>query len=134
MNVETGEILTAAEVGDYTVVYKGADMHSNQNVNKGLYNGDFSSTVVLYEYDREGNLIGSRGYEVEHPESRTPEVGTLLFGTNGETYTVGRVTNADGSYTETVLTAYRGQYVAFADAIKKVSDHLLGIVAYFDAE
>ncbi|MBO4978995.1 MAG: DNRLRE domain-containing protein [Clostridia bacterium] len=134
MNVETGEILTAAEVGDYSVVYKGADIHSNQNVNKGLYNGDFSSTVVLYEYDGEGNLLGSRGYEIEHPESRTPEAGTLLFGKNGETYTVGRVTNADGGYTETVLTVYRGQYVAFADAIKRVSDHLLGIVAYFDAE
>ena len=134
MNVETGEILTAAEVGDYSVIYKGADMHSNQNVNKGLYNGDFSSTVVLYEYDGEGNLLSSRGYEVEHPESRTPEAGTLLFGKNGETYTVGRVTNADGGYTETVLTAYKGQYVAFADAIKRVSDHLLGLVVYFDAE
>ena len=134
MNLETGKILTADEVGDYSVVYKGADMHSNQNVNKGLYNGDFSSTVVLYEYDGEGNLMGSCGYEVEHPESRTPAEGTVLFGKNGEVYTIGRVANADGGYTETVLTAYRGQYVAFADAIKKVSDHLIGLVAYFDAQ
>ena len=134
MDLDTGKILTADEVGDYSVVYKGADMHSNQNVNKGLYNGDFSSTVVLYEYDGEGNLMGSCGYEVEHPESRTPAEGTVLVGKNGEVYTIGRVANADGGYTETVLTAYRGQYVAFADAIKKVSDHLIGLVAYFDAK
>ncbi len=134
MNVETGEILPAAEVGEYEVVYKGADMHSNQNVNKGLYNGDFSSTVVVYEYDGAGNLIGSKGYEVEHPESRKPEEGTVLTGKNGGSYKVGTVTRADGSYTETVLTAYKGQYVAFADAIRKVSDHLIGLITYFDAE
>ncbi len=135
MDVDSGEILTAEEVGEYTVVYKGADIHSNQNINKGLYNGTFSSTVAVYEYDKTGKLIRSKGYDLaEHPKSREPEAGTVLTGKNGKLYTVGTATNSDGGYTETVLTAYKGQYVAFADAIRNVSDHLMGLVTYFDAK
>ncbi|MBO4979304.1 MAG: DNRLRE domain-containing protein [Clostridia bacterium] len=134
MDVATGEILTAAEVGAYETVYKGADIHSNQNINKGLYNGTFSSTVAVYTYDRNGKLTESEAYDVEHPASRTPAAGTVLTGKNGVSYTVGEVTHADGGRTETVLTVYKGQYVAFADAIRNVSDHLIGLVNYFDAE
>ncbi len=134
MDVATGKILTAAEVGAYEVVYKGADIHSNQNINKGLYNGTFSSTVAVYTYDQSGKLIASAAYDVEHPESRKPETGTVLTGKNGTRYTVGTVTHDDGGHTETVLTVYKGQYVAFADAIKNVSDHLIGLVKYFDAK
>ncbi len=135
MNVDTGEILTAAEVGQYSTVYSGHALHSNQNVNKGLYNGNFSSVVTVYTYDNSGKLIDSMGYEVEHPEQRHPEDGTVLVASNGSgnSYTVGTAHTADG-YTETVLTVYKGQYVAFGDAIKNISDHLIGLVTYFDAE
>ena len=115
-------------------VYKGEALASNQNVNKGLYNGNFSSVVSVYKYDASGKLIDSMSYEVEHPKSKTPIEGDLLFGKNGQVYTVGTVTEADGGRTETVLTVYKGQYVAFANAIKNVSDHLIGLIQYFDAE
>ncbi len=135
MDLETGKILTAAEVGKYDTVYSGHAIHSNQNVNKGLYNGNFSSVVTVYEYDKDGKLLNSMGYEVEHPEQRHPEDGTVLVASNGSgnSYTVGTAHTADG-YTETILTVYKGQYVAFGDAIKNISDHLIGLVTYFDAE
>ncbi len=135
MDVDTGKIYSAAEIGDYTAVYNGAGLHSNQNINKGLYNGNFSSVVTVYEYNKYGTLLSSKGYElVNHPESRSLEEGTALEGKNGNFYTIGTVTNDDGSYTETVLTAYKGQYVALSNAIRNVSDHLIGLVTYFDAE
>ena len=133
MDLATGKILTAEEVGKYETVYKGEALASNQNVNKGLYNNDFSSTVVIYEYDQNGKLISSSAYEVEHPESRDLPAGTVLTASNGSgaTFTIGRVDTANG-YTETILTAYKGQYVAFAKAIKNVSNHLIGLIKYFD--
>ena len=134
MDVDTGKIYTAAEIGDYTAVHNGAGLHSNQNINKGLYNSTFSSTVTVYEYDAGGNLVSSQGYDVEHPDSRSPEEGTSLMGKNGVLYTLGREEKSGGGYTDTVLTVYKGQYVLFADAIKNVSDHLIGLVTYFDAE
>ncbi|MBO4979100.1 MAG: hypothetical protein J6D16_01690, partial [Clostridia bacterium] len=104
MDVDTGKILTAAQVGTYDTVYNGHAIHSNQNVNKGLYNGNFSSTVVIYEYDASGNLISSKGYDVEDPDSREPEEGTVVVAKDGSgSFTIGKVVNADGSYTETVL-------------------------------
>ncbi len=135
MDVDTGEILPAAQVGTLTTVYKGEGLASNQNVNKGLYNGNFSSTVVIYEYDNSGKLISSKGYDVEDPDSREPEEGTVVVAKDGSgSFTIGKAVNADGSYTETVLTAYKGQYVAFANAIKNISDHMMGLITYFDAE
>ena len=135
MNVDTGEILTAAQVGEYRTVYEGGGMHSNQNINKGIYNGDFSSTVTVYEYDKDGTLVSSKGYELaDHPESREVEEGTALEAKNGNLYTIGTAETADGGYTETILTVYKGQYVAFANAIRNISDHLIGIINYFDAE
>lgn len=134
MDVATGQILSAAEVGTYREIYHGEAMASNQNVNKGLYNINFSSVVTVYEYDANGKLISSMGYEVETPESETPEEGTRLFGKNGEVYTVGTAINAEGGTTETALTVYEGKYLAFARAIQNVSDHIIGLVNYFDAE
>ena len=135
MDVNTGEIFTAEEIGAYEVVYKGADIHSNQNINKGIYNGDFSSTVAVYTYDKSGKLLKSEAYELaDHPSSRTPKSGTILTGKNGKTYKIGTVKKSDGGRTETVLTVYKGQYIAFADAIKNVSDHVIGLIKYFDAQ
>jgi hypothetical protein len=134
MDVATGKILTAAEVGEYREIYHGEAMASKQTVNKGLYNINFSSVVTVYEYDKNGKLIASMGCEVEEPENETPKEGTRLVGKNGKTYTTGIVNNADGGHTETVLTVYEGKYLAFADAIRSVSDHLIGLVQYFDAE
>ena len=133
MDLATGKILPAAQVGTLTMVYKGEALASNQNVNKGLYNSNFSSVVTVYEYDANGKLIASMGYEVEHPESNEPEEGSVLTGKNGQSYTIGRVDTADG-YTETVLTAYKGQYVAFAKAIRGISDHIIGLLNYFSEE
>jgi hypothetical protein len=133
MDLATGKILPAAQVGTLTTVYKGEALASNQNVNKGLYNSNFSSVVTVYEYDANGKLIASMGYEVEHPESNEPEEGSVLTGKNGQSYTIGRVDTADG-YTETVLTAYKGQYVAFAKAIRGISDHIIGLLNYFSEE
>ena len=131
---ENGKILTAVEVGDYETVYKGEKMASNQNINKGFYNSDFSSVVTVYEYGKDGVLISSMGYEIEKPESETPAEGTRLTGKDGTSYVTGRRTNADGSYTETVLTVYEGKYLALANSIRKMSDHLLGLLEYFAAE
>jgi hypothetical protein len=91
---------------------------------------------VIYEYDANGKLISSMGYEVEHPETRYPEEGTVLTAADGSgaTYTIGTKHKNGGSYTETVLTTYKGQYIAFADAIRSISDHMMGLITYFDAE
>ena len=136
LNTETGEILTAQQVGgNYRTLYKGEALASNQNVNKGIYNGDFSSVVTVYQYDAKGKLIDSMGYEVETPSSEHPKDGEVLKALDGgASYTIGTVTNADGTVTKTVLTAYEGKYVAFADSIRKISDHVMGLVKYFDAQ
>ncbi|MBO4979306.1 MAG: DNRLRE domain-containing protein [Clostridia bacterium] len=135
MDVDTGKLLSAAEVGEYRTVYEGAGMHSNQNINKGIYNGTFSSTVTVYEYDKDGELVSFKGYDLkEHPQSRYPKEGTVLEAKNGDLYTVGTEKTADGGHTETILTVYKGQYVAFADAIRSIRDHMMGIIKYFDAE
>ena len=135
MDVDTGKIYSEAEIGAYTVVYEGAGLHSNQNINKGLYNNTYCSTVTVYEYDKNGKLIGSKAYDlVDHPDSRYPEEGTALEAKNGNLYAIGTAPTADGGHTETILTVHKGQYVQFADAIKNISDHLIGIVTYFDAE
>ena len=130
-----GTIYNAAEVGFYDTVYQGNLINSNQNSNKGLYNSDFSSNVMVYQYDARGELVSYKGYEVEHPDSETPADGTVLRATEGDmTFTLGSVTNADGTRSETVLTAYRGRYVALASSIRALSSHIIGLVRYFDAK
>jgi hypothetical protein len=134
MDVTTGKILTAAQVGEYTEIYKGEPLASNHNVNKGIYNSDFSSNVVVYTYDKNGKLIDYKGYEVQDPASAYPKDGDVLTSLDGsKTFTIGTVTAADGTVTKTVLTAYEGLYVALADSYKLLGDHLMGLVRYFDA-
>jgi hypothetical protein len=136
MNMETGEILTAQQVGtNYRELYHGEPMASNQNVNKGFYNSNFNSTVVVYTYDKNGKLLESKGYDVQTPENEMLASGTVLKSLDGsKTFTVGSTTNADGTRTETVLTVYDGKYVALATAARSISDHLIGLVRYFDAK
>ena len=136
MNVETGEILTASQVGtNYRELYHGEPMASNQNVNKGIYNSDFSSVVVEYTYDKNGKFLGSKGYEVVTPETETPAVGTVLRSADGtKTFTIGSVTAEDGTVTKTELTVYEGKYLALAASYKSISDHIMGLVNYFDAK
>jgi hypothetical protein len=128
-----GTIYNAKQVGFYDTIYQGNLINSNQNSNKGLYNSDFSSVVMVYEYDENGKLTFYRGYEVEHPESEVLADGTVLKGTaDGAEYTIGRQETADGGHTETVLTIYRGRYVALAESIRSISTHIMGLVRYFD--
>ena len=133
---ETGKILTAKEVGgNYYEIYRGDGFGSNQNVNKGIYNNDYTSTVAVYSYDKDGKLLSSSSYAVEKPESETPAAGTVLKALKSDaTYTIGKAMNDDGSYTETVLTVFEGKYLAFGTAIHNISSHVMGIIDYFDAE
>ena len=130
---EDGNILSAAQVGKYDAIYRGNAINSNQNGNKGLYNSDFSSVVTVYEYDAKGKLVKSTGYEVEHPENDDLADGTVLRCTwNDATLKIGNVKNEDGSMTKTVLTVYKGRYVALANAIESISNNIIGLVDYFD--
>ncbi len=125
-----------------TQTYKGEALASNQNVNKGIYNSNFSSTVTVYSYKADGTLdttadpysMGSQAFEVVDPASENVEDGTVLTSLDGtKTFTLGKKTNADGSYTVTVLTTYKGKYLALSQAIQNISDNIMGIVRYFDA-
>ena len=135
MDLTTGEILTAGEVGAYSTTYEGEGFGSNQNVNKGIYNSNFNSVVTVYTYDQNGKLLSSKGYEVKKPSTETPAAGTVLQALKGTaTFTIGSVANSDGTTTETVLTVYEGKYLELAKAFKSVSDHVMGLVRYFDAK
>ncbi len=130
-----GNVYTTARVGFYDTIYSGDGMASNQNVNKGVYNSTFSSTVTVYTYDASGKLIASMGYDVQDPETETLAAGTVLKDLREDkTYTIGRVENADGGYTETVLTVFEGKYIALANSIKQISSRVMGLVGYFDAK
>lgn len=145
-----GNVYAASDLGitqsnwksTLTQTYKGEALASNQNVNKGIFNSNFSSVVTVYSYNADGTLntssdpytFGSKAFEVEDPASAILADGTVLTSKDGLTgFTIGTQTNADGSYTETVLTVYKGMYLPLSDSIKNVSDHLMGIVNYFDA-
>jgi hypothetical protein len=135
MDLTTGKILTAAEVGTYKTIYSGEGMASNQNVNKGIYNSDFSSVVMIYTYDKNGKIIAFEGHEVQTPASETPADGTVLTAANGDaTYIIGTGKDASGNTTKTVLTVYEGKYLALASSFENLSDHIIGIVKYFDAQ
>ncbi len=136
-----------------TQTYTGEALASNQNVNKGFYNNNFSSVVTVYTYNADGTLrtflyedeenttmdvaelltFGSKSYEVNHPESANLADGTVLTSTDGlTTFTVGKEVNADGSYTITELTVYKGRYIALTDSIKTLNDNLVGLIGYLD--
>ncbi|MBO5305201.1 MAG: hypothetical protein J6B12_00410, partial [Clostridia bacterium] len=109
--------------------YSGEALASNHNVNKGFYNNNFSSVVTVYTYDAGGKLQGSASYEVVHPDSATLQNGTILMSKDGtQLFTIG-----ENGTQKTVLTVYKGRYLALTDAIKTVSDHIMGLVSYFDA-
>ncbi len=133
---ENGKILPESATGGIPFEkYKGDGKHSNQNVNKGIYNSDFSSTVTVYQYDKNGKLLNSMGYEVETPASENLADGTVVKALkDGSTYTIGTVTNSDGSVTKTILTTYKGKYLALSNSIRAISDHIMGLVDYFDAD
>jgi hypothetical protein len=128
----------------FTKTYSGEALASNQNISKGYYNNNFSSVVTVYSYKADGTLdrfpagddlytFGSRSYEVKHPESAYLADGTVLTSTDGETtFTLGTKTNADGSYTVTKLTVYKGRYITLTDTVKKMSDNLVGLIKYLD--
>ncbi len=145
-----GNIYTSTDLGItqsnwksvLTQTYKGEALASNQNVNKGIFNSDFASVVTVYSYNADGTLntaaepysFGSKSYEVVDPEGAELADGTVLTAKDGSgTFTLGKQTNANGSYTVTVLTAYKGQYLALSKAIKNISDNIIGITRYFDA-
>lgn len=131
---EDGNIIPAAQLeNDRERVWSGDGIASNQNVNKGVFNSTLRSVVTVYSYDKNGELLSFKSYEVKDPGAETLPDGTLLRAYKGDaTFTTGRETAKDGTYTETLLTVYEGKYLAFADAIKSVSDHIIGIVNYFD--
>ena len=127
--LENGKIVTAAQVGTYREAYKGEPMMSNQNVNKGIFNSDFSSVVTVYTYDSAGNLTNMMSYEVQDPTSEKDTELQSLDGT--KTYIIGEKTT-NGQTIKTVLTVYKGRYIALSNSIRSVSDHLMGLVHYFD--
>ena len=128
-----GNIYTAAQIGEYETVYKGEPMMSNQNVNKGIFNSNFNSTVTVYTYDATGKLVDFMGYDVEKPDTPYPGDGTVLKAVDGSrSFKLGTVRNSNGTTTTTLLTVYEGKYIALSDSISFVSDNLMGLVRYFD--
>lgn len=110
--------------------YEGEPMASNQNCNKGLFNANYSTTVAVYTYDASGNLTGVNSYEVDDSTlTAIPANGTTLTGKNGMTFTLGT-----SGTTKTVLTTYKGKYLALTDSIKNISANIMGIVNYLDAD
>ena len=128
---------------DYTEQYDGESIASNQNVNKGIYNCDFTSVVTVYHYNADGTLdvtsdpysFGSYSYKVKDPASENVKDGDVLTALKDDTktFTIGTVTAKDGSYTKTVLTVYKGKYIALANSFKELSDNLIGIINFLDA-
>ena len=128
---------------DFTEQYDGEAIASNQNVNKGIYNSDFTSVVTVYSYNADGTLdvtsdpysFGSYSYKVQDPASENVKDGDVLTSLDGtKTFTIGTVIDEeDGSYTKTVLTAYEGKYIALANSFKELSDNLIGVINYLDA-
>ena len=57
----------------------------------------------------------------------------IVFSALGnQTFTIGSVKNSNGTTTTTVLTVYDGRYIALADSFSMISDHIMGLVKYFD--
>ncbi len=128
------KVYTAEEVGEIETVRPGNYMASNHNCNKGIFNRNYSSTVAVYRYDKEGKLLGSKSYWVKKPDLDTLADGTSLMSLDGtRTFEIGKREEADG-YTVTALTTYDGTYVPLSKAMRKISDNLMGLVRYFDGE
>lgn len=129
-----GNIYSKDQVGKFDTIDPGNAMMSNHNCNKGVFNRNYTSTVAVYSYDANGKLLGSKSYWVQHPDSDTPADGTVLTSLDGaESFKIGKAVNADGTYTVTALTTYEGTYVALAKSMRNISDNLMGLINYFDA-
>lgn len=127
-----GRVLTADEAGEVEPIYIGEPIASNQSVNKGFFNCRLDSAVTLYRYDGAGILLGAETFPVKTPDSPIPAEGMVLTSVDGKkTFTVGRK-DENGITTETVLTVFDGQYVALCDSVKAISNHIIGLVRYFD--
>ncbi len=124
--------------------YKGEPMASNQNCNKGLFNADYSTTVTVYTYDASGNnLTGVNSYEVLTVNESTgfsaddfvngAELTVKLAGFDLAENKTG-LTKTLTFNNNTKLTTYKGKYIALTDSIKTISDSIIGIVNYLDAD
>ncbi len=114
-----------------TPSYSGEPMASNQNCNKGIFNTNFSSVVTVYTYEN-GKRVAYESYEINDQNLATayPASGTKLTSKDGtKTFTIGETAT-----TKTVLTVYKGKYIALADSIETISDHIMGIVKYLDKD
>ncbi len=143
-NVETGkklihnyrneldEIVLAKDAESVEAFYNGEPIASNMNVNKGYYNTDFSSVVTVYRY-KNGELLSCESYKVEKPTDEYPASGTVLRAEEGNrTFTIGSVREGD-VLVSTELTVYEGKYVALMSSVKEISDHLVGLLQYFES-
>ena len=130
-----GKVYTAEEIGEIETLRPGNYMASNHNCNKGVFTRNYKSTVGVYQYDKDGRLLGSRSYWVKTPESPELADGTLLASLDGtRTFEIGKKTAEDGGYTVTALTVFEDTYVPLSKAMRDVSDNLMGLVRFFDGE
>ncbi len=127
-----GRLVSASEAGELAIVYCGEPIASNQNVNKGFYNADFSSAVTVYT-SREGILLYSRTCKVKDPVKADMACGSVLETPSGERFTLGRIRRGE-RIEETVLSVYRGRYLALTHAVADISRHLVGLLAFFENE
>ncbi len=129
---ENNNMLMADQVGEIETIYKGEPVASNQNVNKGFYNVNFSSAVTVYTY--KGDMLTDiQTYEINKPASADLPNGSKVTAISGKTYTLGTVKEGNVT-TETVLTVYEGKYLALTESVTDISNHLMGLVGYFDAD
>ena len=126
----------------FTQTYKGEALASNQNVNKGIFNSDLSTTVTVYGTTASAYDFGSTTYEVlsvngSESFSETDFVSGATLTVKLAGYDLAEdktgMTKTVTFDANTKLTTYMGKYVALADSIKSISDNIMGIVNYFDA-
>jgi len=130
---------------DRTKTYAGEAIASNQNVNKGIFNGDFSTTVTVWDtnpsYTNDYDF-GSTTYEVLSVNGNANFTATDFK--TGATLTVKKAgydlaTDTTGMTmnitfdANTRLTTFNGKYVELSSSIQNISENLLGIVNYFAA-
>ena len=128
-----------------TKTYAGEAIASNQNVNKGIFNGDFSTTVTVWNtnpsYTNDYNF-GTTTYEVLSVNGNTgftiddfktgAELTVKKAGYDLATDKTGMTMNITFT-ANTKLTTFNGKYVELSSSIQNISENLLGIVNYFSA-
>ena len=131
-----GNLYTVADAGLVELnIDPGDKIASNHNCNKGIFNRNYKSVVTVYTYDANGQMIDLKSTWVKDPASYDLADGTKLTALyGGDSFVVGRKDNSDGTYTVTKLTVYKGVYFDLARSMRNISDHVIGLVKYFDAE